>query len=645
MAAAAAFLERAATLTPQPARRAQRLLAAARAKRDAGALDAALALLVAVEARPLDAIRTAEVEHLRGQIAFDQRRIPDAARLLLSAARRLEPLNPDSARETHLEAIGAALWANDTDSPRRLLEAAAAARAAPPSREPPRVADVLLDAFAVRLTEGYAAAAPPLTRALERFLALDADTDESGRWLSLTGGRAGAIIAVELWDAESWHALVDHQVQFARATGALVHLQLALNLLGAAELAAGELSTALELFEEDRVIAEATGNAPLSLNKPMLAAWRGVPAPGSELIDATTAEPAVRGFGAIAELYARAVLCNGLGRHEAARDAALRAFARDPVGFGPFVAPELAEAASRTGDVERVRAVLAWLSERTRVTPTEWALGIEARVRALLGDGDAADRLYRESIAHLGRTRLRVQVARAHLLYGEWLRRQRRRIDARAHLGIAHEMLDTMGVGAFAERARRELSATGETARKRTADTRDELTAQEALIARLARRGAVQPRDRDATVHQPPHRQVPPAQGLHQVGHQLARRARARLVARRPRLAAPTRPHCPLADAPAPPARITLARMLWSNTPIQPRFRTIDGLTVRFAESERRDDHALFAKSSGRRACSPSSRSGRGSPNTSTWWRSICLGSASSERRDALLSPGQSASS
>ena len=493
LAAAAAFLERAATLTPEPARRAQRLLAAARAKRDAGALDAALALLVAVEAGPLDALRIAEVEHLRGQIAFDQRRIADAAGLLLGAATRLEPLNADSARETHLEAIGAALWANDVDSPRRLLEAAAAARAAPPGREPPGVVDLLLDAFAIRLTDGYAAAAPTLTLALERFLALDAGTDEAGRWLSLTGGRAGAIIAVELWDAEAWHALVDHQVRFARATGALVHLQLAVNLLAGAELAAGELSAALELFEEDRVIAEAIGNPPLSLNQVMLAAWRGDPAPASELIDATIEGRAARGIGTIPAIYARAVLYNGLGHHEAARDAAWRAFERDPVGFGPFVAPELAEAASRTGDVERVRAVLVWLSERTRVTPTEWALGIEARVRALLSEGDDAERFHRESIARLGRTRLRVQVARAHLLYGEWLRRERRRIDARQHLRTAHEMLDTMGIDGFAERARRELSATGETARQRTVETRDELTAQEALIARLARDGLSNP--------------------------------------------------------------------------------------------------------------------------------------------------------
>jgi hypothetical protein len=337
-------------LTPEPARRAQRLLAAARAKRDAGALDAALGLLVVVEVGTLDALRAAEVERLRGQIAFDQRRISDAARLLLSAARRLEPLNAGAARETHLEALGAALWASDLDSPRHLREAAEAARAAPPGPDPPRVLDVLLDAFALRLTEGYAAAAPTLTRALELFLALEVSTDEAGRWLWLTGGRAGAIIAFELWDFESWHALAVRQVQFARDTGALVHLQLALNLLASTHLVTGELTTTALMIEEDRLIAEATGNLPVAYTEMMLAAWRGREAQASELIEATLREAAAGGLGVIFATYVSSVLYNGLGRHDAARDAAWQAFERDQVGYGPLVVPELAEAASRTGD-------------------------------------------------------------------------------------------------------------------------------------------------------------------------------------------------------------------------------------------------------------------------------------------------------
>jgi ATP/maltotriose-dependent transcriptional regulator MalT len=191
--------------------------------------------------------------------------------------------------------------------------------------------------------------------------------------------------------------------------------------------------------------------------------------------------------------YASSVLFNGLGRHDAARDAAARAIEGDQVGRDPLVLPELAEAASRTGDVELLRTVLERLSEHTRATPTDWALGIEARVRALLSEGDTAERLHRESIERLGRTRLRVELARGHLLYGEWLRRERRRVDAREQLRIAHDMLEAMGVEAFAERARRELLATGETVRKRAVETADELTAQEALIARLARDGLSNP--------------------------------------------------------------------------------------------------------------------------------------------------------
>jgi ATP/maltotriose-dependent transcriptional regulator MalT len=226
-----------------------------------------------------------------------------------------------------------------------------------------------------------------------------------------------------------------------------------------------------------------------------LAAWQGQEAQASELIEATARAATARGLGRMVSYanYASSVLYNGLGRHDAACNPAWRAFERDELGYGPYVVPELAEAASRTGDVALVRAALRWLSECTRAAPTEWALGIQARVRALLSEGEAAERHYRESIARLGRTRVRVQLARAHLLYGEWLRRQRRRLDARAQLRTAHEMLEAMGIEGFAERARRELQATGETARKRTVETREELTAQEAVIARLAREGLSNP--------------------------------------------------------------------------------------------------------------------------------------------------------
>jgi hypothetical protein len=296
VAAAAAFRERAAMLTPDPGHRAQRLLAAARAKRDAGALDAALGLLVPVEAGPPDTLRTAEVEQLRGQIAFDQRRARDAVRLLLSAARRLEPLNVESARDSHLEALGAAIWVGDLDGPGGVRDAAEAARTAAAGPEPPRVVDVLLDGLALRMTKGYAAAAATLTRAVGLALALDVANDEAGRWLWVAGGRAGIIAALELWDAESWHALAARQVQFARDTGVLVQLQAALNLLAWAHLLSGELTTAAQLLEEDRLVAEATGNPPVAYNEIMVAAWRGRKTHALELIEATVQEATAGGL-------------------------------------------------------------------------------------------------------------------------------------------------------------------------------------------------------------------------------------------------------------------------------------------------------------------------------------------------------------
>src|SRR6266851_6866530 len=503
LAAAAAFLERAALLTPGPVRRAQRLLAAARGKRDAGELDAALGLLVVVEAGPLDGLQAAEVERMRGLIAADQGRGSDAARLLLRAARLLEPLDAALARETHLEALWAAAAAGDLGRPGGVRQAAEAARDAPPGPGPPRAVDVVLDALALRLTEGHAAAAAALTRALEVLVTLDAGAGETRRRLWLAGGRASITFALELWDFDSWHALAAHQVQVARDMGALVQLQLAISNLGVHQLVAGELTATGRLIEEDRLIAEATGNPPIGYAAMMLAAWQGREQEAAELIEATVQLATESGMGVLTSLAAcaSAVLDNGLGRYDAARDAAQPAFERDHLGFGHLVVPELAEAAARTGDVAAVQAALDWLSERTRVTPTAWVLGIEALVRALLSDGQAADRFYRESIERLGRTRVRAELARSHLLYGEWLRRQGRRTDAREQLRTALRMLDAMGMAAFAERARRELLATGETARKRTvpaARTRtggasEALTAQEAQVARLARDGLSNP--------------------------------------------------------------------------------------------------------------------------------------------------------
>jgi DNA-binding CsgD family transcriptional regulator len=496
IAAAAAFLESAATLTPDPTQRVRRLIAAARAKRDAGALEAALQLLGATEAGRLSDLQAAEVDHLRGELAFDQRRVVDAARLLVSAARRLERLDLESARATHLEALGAAIWAGDLDNPGGLVEAGKVARAAPHAPDPPETADLVLDALAVRLTRGHAAAAPGMEDALEKVLALKVPGRDLGRWLWLTGMRAAGLIALELWDADAWHELASRQVRVARDSGALVQLQFALNFLARSQLASGELADAAASVEDERVIGEAMGNAAVGYNAMMLAALRGQESFASELIERMVKRAAARGLGRMVDVgtYAKAVLFNGIGRYDAARDAAVVAFEhRDHVGFGQFVVAELAEAASRTGDRELVEAALGWLSGRTKVTRTDWVLGIEARVGALLSSADAAEHGYRESIACLGRTRLRLELARGHLLYGEWLRREKRRADAREQLRAAHHVFNEIGADGFAQRARHELGATGETVRKRRDDTRDELTPQEEHIARLALAGLTNP--------------------------------------------------------------------------------------------------------------------------------------------------------
>ena len=486
VAAVAAFLERAAALTPEPTHRARRLLAAAAAKRDAGDLEAALGLLGRIEAGTLDELGEARIDLLRAQIASEQRRGDDAGRLFLAAASRLERLDPELTRETYLEALGGAM-ASDAQVVGGPATVAAAARAGPPAAVPPRTVDVLLDAFAIRLTDGFAAAAPALAQALEHLLTLDISGDGADRWLSLSGLRDSNIVAEEIWDDEAMYLLAARQVQAARDAGALGHLQFALSFLARNHMLAGELTAAALLIDEARVIAEATGNPPLVSAPMILAAWRGRESQASELIEASFEEAARQGW--TSNNYARCVLYNGLGRHDAALEAAREAMQPDPIGYGTLLVPELAEAASRAGDRARLETACAWLSERTGAISSAWLTGIDARVRALLSESDVADAHYRESIAHLSRTRVRLELARTHLLYGEWLRRERRRIDAREHLRTAFEAFTSMGAEAFARRAERELLATGEHARKRTIDTLGDLTPQEAQISRLAAQG------------------------------------------------------------------------------------------------------------------------------------------------------------
>jgi DNA-binding CsgD family transcriptional regulator len=485
-AAGAAFLERAAALTPEPTHRARRLLAAAAAERDAGDLEAALGLLAGLDPSALDELGHARVELLQAQIALEQRRGGDAGRLFMSAASRLEALDPELACETYLEALGGAMT-SDIEVVGGAPTVAAAARAAQSGAVPTRTVDVVLDAFATRLTDGFAAAAPALTRALERLLATEIAAEDLSRWLSLSRSRDGNMVALELWDDEAVHLLAARQVQVARDTGALLHLEFALSFLARSHMLAGELTPAALLLDEARSIAEATGNPGL-VNAPMiLAAWRGDEAQASELIEASAEEAAARQW--TSNNYARAVLYNGFGRHDAARDAAWEAFQPDPIGYGSLLLPELAEAASRTADHALLEHALEWLSQRTGVISSRWASGIEARARALLSEGDVADGLYRESIVSLSGTRVRLELARTQLLYGEWLRRERRRVDAREQLRAALEAFTGMGAEAFARRAERELLATGEHARRRTVDTMGQLTPQETQISRLVAGG------------------------------------------------------------------------------------------------------------------------------------------------------------
>jgi len=495
LAAAAAFLARAAELTPEPSARARRMLAAAKGKRDAGALDAALGLLVAVEAGRLDALQRAQVEYLRGEIAFDQLRVRDAARLLRSAATRYEMLDAEVAREVRLQALDATMWLADMEGTGGMRAAAVAARTGPASPQPPRAVDALLDALATLYTDGYEAGAPLLENAVRLVLSPDVDPGDARHWLPLARSKVSAALGSEGWDAEAWHAVAVGLAQFVRLSGAPLYLQFELQYLAWTQVIRGEFSAAALTLDEDRLIAAATGNPPLGFVDMLLASWRGQEQAASEMIDAVYASTSERGVRKVADfaLYSRSVLCNGLGRYEAAFLSARHVFDTDHVGFAALVIPELVQAASHIGYTAVVAAAHDYVSKRARVTPTPWALGIEARFRALLACGDEADRSHRESLEHLAHTRVDVELARGYLTYGEWLRRENRRVDARKALRTADEMFSAMGAAGFAQRAQRELLATGETARKRTGETATELTPQESAVARLARDGFSNP--------------------------------------------------------------------------------------------------------------------------------------------------------
>ncbi len=488
LAAAAAFLDEAAALTSDPARRVERCLNGARAKVNAGAFDDARALLAAAQAGPLRGADRARIDLLRAQISYGAERGNEALPLLLAAARRLEQADPRLARNAYLDALCAALFAGRLGPGPGARQVAEAVRAAPPPAAPCN-GDALLEGLAVAFTEGYASAAPLLHRAVQSFMSEELSTDEGLRfsWLA-------ASTAVSLWDDGGWDLLTRRHLQVAREAGALGALPLALGSRVFVHLFTGDLAAAVSLIEEVQSGAVATAGVGglAAYGEVCLAAVRGQKQLAEPLIQQSLEDLAARGegFGVSTMQWARAILCNGVGRYSEAFAAARRATV-DPLELGPpkWALAELVEAGVHSGQAGAAAAAFEQLCAMTQASGTEWALGVQASRHALLLDGDTADELYREAVERLGHTRIRVDLARVQLLYGEWLRRGGRRVDARAQLRTAYESLSAMGLDAFADRARRELLATGETVRRRAVDASGQLTAQETHIAQLAVEG------------------------------------------------------------------------------------------------------------------------------------------------------------
>ena len=494
LAAAAAFLKRSVLLTADPARRTDRTLAAAQAHLQAGAFGTALELLADADDNgtgPMNELQSARADLLRGEIVFASGLGSDAPPLLLKAAKRLEPLDAGLARETYLTAWMAALFAGRLAGAGDLLEVSRAVRAIPASADPPHPADLVLAGLAMVVTDGLAAAAPTLRRALRAFNDAGLTRAEELRW-----GWFAQAAASALWDDDAWRAMLARQVRLAQEVGALDQLPIMLGALGTAVAWTGDFAAATALDAEAHAVCEVTGSRAAPFTAMILASLRGRQAEAAPLIEGTIAEATAGGQG-IAVAYAHwaaAILANGLG-HYADALAAAREASEDTstLYISMWALPELIEAAARTGDTGIAGDALTRLAEFTLAAGTDFGLGVEARSRALLSAGEKAGNLYREAIERLGRTRLRPELARAHLLYGEWLRRENRRTEAREQLRTAHDMLAVMGAEAFAERARRELLATGESVRQRTAGPASTLTAQEARIARLAADGHTNP--------------------------------------------------------------------------------------------------------------------------------------------------------
>jgi len=483
LAAAAAFHERAAALTLDPGLRRIRGLTAAQAMLQAGAPEPARELLRTATSGPLSDRDGARADLLAAQIAFAVNRGSEAPPLLLKAARRLERLDPALARDTYLEALSAAMFAGRLAVGVTARDVAEAARSASQVSQPPRPADLLLDGLAIRFTDGFPAARARLQRAVEAFSADDLSPEDEIRWLWLA-----CTIAAEVWDDESWYTLSARYVTRAREAGALSELPLALSHRSVVLVFAGQLDEVAALVEETQSVSDMTGSHLVPYGALLHAAWRGDD-DVEHLAEASMREARHRGEGIGVGVIqsALALMQNSLGRLPDAITAATVASAfPDDLVSSYWGLIELIEAAARAGDRDRARTALQILSVTTTASGTGWALGIEARCRALLACGVEAEQLYREAIDRLAGTRIRTELARTQLLYGVWLRRQQRRQDARANLRIAHDMFTAMGAEAWAGCATQELRSAGDSLRRRTTDAGVNLTTHEAQTARLA---------------------------------------------------------------------------------------------------------------------------------------------------------------
>ena len=490
LAAAAAFLARAAELTPDPTQRVRRAVDAALANVQAGAIETARRLVTIARDGPIDELQRARIELVRSQLAFAASKGSDATPLLLTAARRLEAVDLGQARETYLDAFITALLGTRLNDGVDVRDVAEAVRATSHrSNGEPTAGDMLLEAFTA-LTYDYDRAVPACRDVLRRLRDDERAAEPRPRWLW-----HATFIALELWDDESWYVLSERHLQIARNRGMLSDLPVALTSRTFVSVFCGDLAAAGGLVDELRSLHETTGIGNPPFGAVMLGAWRGRADDASQLIESTIRDARARneGIGVAVSEYARALLCNATSQYEEALLAASRAVQdQRQVAAENWGLAELIESAAQVGSYDLATDALDRLASKARATGTDWALGIEARSRALLSED--AETLFRKAIAHLSRTRVRGELARAHLLYGEWLRRANRRVEARQELRSAYEMFSAMSMEGFAERTRKELRAAGATVRTRHVETRDDLTAQEAHIARLARDGLSNPK-------------------------------------------------------------------------------------------------------------------------------------------------------